>query len=89
MTENVFITLIMGIVVLAGIALFLFKDRLGSARIRGSKNGVEMDMKARQSARSQVKGNVINGDQNTLTGKAGVQVNDNQVTGNNNKLGGN
>lgn len=88
MTENtwIVIAIVIGVVVLGIFALFLLRDRLGSANIKGSSKGVELSMKAHEKPRSTVSGNKITGNKNILTSQNGSGVDENTLEGDENQL---
>lgn len=88
MTENIWIVIVVviGVVVLGIFALFLLRDRLNSANIKGSSKGVELSLKAHEKPCSKVSANKITGNQNVLTAQNGSGLEGNILEGNENKL---
>ncbi len=88
MSENAQIALIVivGVVILGGVALFILRGKIGSASLKVSKKGGEMNLKTHQPARSTVCGNKITGNGNALKSRNGSGVEKNTVEGDGNKL---
>lgn len=86
MTENVLIALVIGLVILG--AVYLLRDRLGGGSFSATKKGVSASVQAHEEKTSSVSGNKIKGHGNSLGAGNAAKVDNNEVDGDKNKLGG-
>lgn len=88
MSDNVQIALIIAValVLIAGIVVFVLKDKLHSGKIAVSKDGIKGGVETHGPPATKIVGAKIKGDDNNLAATNGGQIDKADIEGNRNRL---
>ena len=88
MSDNVQIALIIAValVLIAGIVVFVLKDKLRSGKIAVRKDGIKGGVETHGPSVNRISGVKIKGNENNLTATNGGQIDKADIEGNKNRL---